>query len=202
MPSPVNRIAGVVAPLIVDNVDTDAIIPAAYMRSVSADQGAGLFARWRLLPDGTPNAAFVLNEARYAGASVLLSGANFGCGSSRENAVWALQGRGFRCVLARSFSDIFYDNAFRSGLLAIRLPEAEHALLCEAATQPRALRVDVDLGESLIVLANGERLHFAIEARRRAMLLEGRDEISCTEDRAAEIASFRSVHRSRFPWLY
>jgi 3-isopropylmalate/(R)-2-methylmalate dehydratase small subunit len=198
----VRSIEGLVAPLLADNVDTDAIIPAAYMRSVGGDQGAGLFARWRLLAGGAPNPDFVLNEPRYRGAGILMSGTNFGCGSSRENAVWALQGFGFRCVIARSFSDIFYDNALRSGLVAVRLRADEHQILARAATQDDAIRIVVDLGLGAVMLPTGERLRFDIEERRRAMLMNGWDEISLTEQRRSSIAAFRASHRARCPWLY
>lgn len=202
MPEPIARIEGVVAPLVGDDIDTDAIIPAQYMRSVSADQGEGLFARWRLLASGAPNPDFALNEPRYRGARILLSGANFGCGSSRENAVWALQGYGFHCVVALSFSDIFYDNAFRSGLLALRLAPAEHRVLVALATRAEALRATVELGPGVVALPGGERLPFAFDERRKAMLMSGRDEISLTEQREDAIVQFRHQQRQRSRWLY
>lgn len=201
MNAPVHSIEGLVVPLLADNVDTDAIIPAAYMRSVGGDQGAGLFARWRLLAGGAPNPDFVLNEPRYRGASILLSGANFGCGSSRENAVWALQGYGFRCVIAPSFSDIFYDNALRSGLVAVCLRGADHKTLAEAAMQGDAIRIVVDVALGEVVLPGGARLGFVLEPRRRAMLMNGWDEISLTEQKWPAIEAFRAAYRARAPWI-
>ena len=121
---PLLRLSSVVAPLLRDNIDTDAIIPAAYMRSLSTDPGSGLFARWRYRADGSPEPDFVLNDPRFAAARILIAGANFGCGSSRENAVWALDRFGIRCVVALGFSDIFRENAFKNGLLPIALRRA------------------------------------------------------------------------------
>jgi 3-isopropylmalate/(R)-2-methylmalate dehydratase small subunit len=117
---PFTTVTGVVAPLLRDDIDTDAIIPAAYMRSLSTDPGEGLFARWRYRPDGTDDPSFVLNEPRFRGAAFLLAGRNFGCGSSRENAVWALLRFGIRSVIAQGFSDIFQQNALKAGFAADR----------------------------------------------------------------------------------
>src|SRR5664279_3254709 len=123
---PLAKLSSIVLPLVRDNIDTDAIIPAAYIRSLTTDPATGLFARWRYRPDGSADPAFVLNEPRYAGANVLLSGANFGCGSSRENAVWALQRYGVRCVIALGYGDIFHANCFKNGVLPIVVGPLEH----------------------------------------------------------------------------
>lgn len=199
---PLIRISSVVAPLLRDNVDTDAIIPAGYMRSLSIDLATGLFARWRYRPDGTEAPEFVLNDARYRNARILLSGANFGCGSSREHAVWALHGFGIRCVIALSFSDIFYENAFKNGLLPIRLAPADHALLVAQASAARPLHASVDVEARRIETSAGSVIGFDLDARKQSILLTGEDEIAATLRRYGEIAAFRERHRERAPWLY
>jgi 3-isopropylmalate/(R)-2-methylmalate dehydratase small subunit len=199
---PFTQLTSVIAPLLRDNVDTDCIIPAEFMRSLSTDPGRGLFARWRYRPDGSEEASFVLNDPRFRHAAILLSGANFGCGSSRENAVWALERFGIRCVIARSFSDIFYGNSFKNGVLPIRLPEATHAQLA-AEVQARAIcEASVDLRVRRIVLPSGSTIEFDLDARRQAQLLSGDDEIAATLRRKGQIDAFRDAHARRSPWLY
>jgi 3-isopropylmalate/(R)-2-methylmalate dehydratase small subunit len=181
-------------------VDTDAIIPAPYMRSLAIDSGAGLFARWRYRDDGSDDPAFVLNDPRYRTAKILLAGANFGCGSSRENAVWALERYGIRCVIARSFSDIFRENALKNGVLPIALGPQVHALVVEHTNAgPLTLTVDV---RSRTIATAAIRIGFELEPRRQSALLSGGDEITETLAHAAEIERFREAHRARSPWLY
>ena len=199
---PLITLSSVVVPLLRDNVDTDAIIPAAYMRSLATDPASGLFAHWRYRPDGTADPAFVLNDPRYAGARILLTGANFGCGSSRENAVWALQRFGIRCVIALGFSDIFRENCFKNGVLPIVLGREDHALLVRRATEAEACRAMVDVAARSIRTTTGESFPFAIGARRQAMLLRGADEIAATLAMGERIREFRAQHRARRPWLY
>jgi len=198
---PLVTVTSVVAPLLRDNVDTDAIIPAAYMRSLATDPATGLFARWRYRPDGAPAPEFVLNTIPFRSAKILIAGENFGCGSSRENAVWALHGFGFRCVIARGFSDIFRENAYKNGLLPITLPAVPHARLANAATNC-ALRVTVDVAARHIALPSGETVGFELDARRQARLLSGADEIAETLAEHATIDRFRAAHAARAPWLY
>ena len=198
---PLIRLTSVVAPLTRDNIDTDAIIPAAYMRSLGVNPGRGLFARWRYHPDGSENPAFVLNDPRFRGARILLVGENFGCGSSRENAVWALDRFGIRCVIARSFSDIFRENAFKNGLLPVALSESEHGRLANNATAAE-LWVTVDVAARELVLSSGERISFELDARRQARLLSGSDEIAETMRLKESIERFREQHRAHAPWVY
>jgi len=199
---PLISVKGIVVPLLRDNVDTDSIIPAEFMRSLSTDPGRGLFARWRYRADGSENPDFVLNDPRYRGATILLAGANFACGSSRENAVWALQRFGVRCVIALGFSDIFYANCFKNGVLPVQLPASAHALVVDEALGEEASEATVDLRTQEIEFASGRRIGFDLDARRRAKLLSGEDEIAATLNRWATIDSFRAGHAQRAPWLY
>jgi len=199
---PLISVKGIVVPLLRDNVDTDSIIPAEFMRSLSTDPGRGLFARWRYRADGSENPDFVLNDPRYRGATILLAGANFACGSSRENAVWALQRFGIRCVIALGFSDIFYANCFKNGVLPVQLPASAHALVVDEALGEEASEATVDLRTQEIEFASGRRIGFDLDARRRAKLLSGEDEIAATLNRWATIDSFRAGHAQRAPWLY
>ena len=199
---PLISVKGIVVPLLRDNVDTDSIIPAEFMRSLSTDPGRGLFARWRYRADGSENPDFVLNDPRYRGATILLAGANFGCGSSRENAVWALQRFGIRCVIALGFSDIFYANCFKNGVLPVQLPESAHTLVVDEARGQDTCQATVDLRTQQIELASGRRIGFELDARRRAQLLSGEDEIAATLRRKATIDAFRTRHARLAPWLY
>jgi len=162
----------------VNDIDTDQIIPARYLKTTDkTGLGANLFADWRYAADGTPRPEFPLNAARAQGAAVLLAGDNFGCGSSREHAPWALTGFGFRAVVARSFADIFGNNALKNGLLPVALDEATHAaLLRQLAAQPEA-EVTVDLVTQSLTLPDGSKGAFAIDAFSRTCLLEGVDEL-------------------------
>jgi 3-isopropylmalate/(R)-2-methylmalate dehydratase small subunit len=199
---PLKTLSSVVAPLVRDNVDTDAIIPASYMRSLLTDPGTGLFARWRYRADGSDDPAFVLNDPRYRSASILLSGANFGCGSSRENAVWALERFGIRCVIALGYSDIFYENCFKNGVLPIVLARRDHDALVRVTAQHAPYRVSVDVAAGSITGDDGVVIGFDLDERKRALLLEGIDEIAATLASAARIGAFRERHRRDKPWLY
>jgi 3-isopropylmalate/(R)-2-methylmalate dehydratase small subunit len=197
---PFTPVTGVVAPLLRDDVDTDAIIPAAYMRSLSTDPGEGLFARWRYRPDGTDDPSFVLNEPRFRGAAFLLAGRNFGCGSSRENAVWALLRFGIRSVIAQGFSDIFQQNALKAGLLPIALPPPQHERMIHAIARA-TLTVTVDVAARTLMLPEPPPIRFALDARSQTRLLGGIDEVDETLLRRERIAQFRVEQRARFPWL-
>jgi 3-isopropylmalate/(R)-2-methylmalate dehydratase small subunit len=195
-------LTSVVAPLVRDNVDTDAIIPAAYMRSLATDPGSGLFARWRYRPDGTDEPGFALNDARYAAARILLSGSNFGCGSSRENAVWALARFGFRCVVARGYGDIFHENCFKNGVLPIIVARDDHDRLVSACTAEVPYSLTVDVAAGTLRGEAGETVHFDLDERKRLLLLQGTDEIDNTLAASAQIDAFRRRHRQDKPWLY
>ena len=200
------RLTAVAAPLIRANVDTDAIIPSREMRSVAKSGLAdGLFAGWRYRAIGTrePNPEFVLNRAAYAGAKILLSGENFGCGSSREHAVWALLEFGIRAVLAPSFSPIFYSNCIRNGVLPVRLPvDVVASLAADVARDPATRLVTVDLATQRVISPDGTVYEFAIEHEAREMLLEGLDAIDLTLKSQHEIATFESRDRALRPWIY
>jgi 3-isopropylmalate/(R)-2-methylmalate dehydratase small subunit len=200
---PLVHLASAVVPLLRDNVDTDAIIPAAYMRSLATDPGTGLFGRWRYRADGSADPGFVLNDPRYAGARILLAGANFGCGSSRENAVWALARHGILAVLAPSFGDIFHENCFKNGVLPITLDPRDHERLVALCTRdaPCALAIDVARGE-IRTAAGSDAFHFELEPRKRTMLMNGTDEIAATLAAMPRIDAFRALHRRDKPWLY
>lgn len=211
MMEPLRQLTAVAAPLLRDNVDTDAIIPSREMKTVSKTGLAdGLFAGWRYTAIGgrDPDPAFVLNQPAYAGARILLGGVNFGCGSSREHAVWALHEYGIRAVLAPSFAPIFAANCIRNGVAPVRLPaEAVAALAAHVAVDPpsRPLIVDIERGE---VRASGgdasgmPRFPFTFDAESRDMLLEGLDAIDLTLKHRADIDAFLARDRAARPWIY
>lgn len=199
---PLVRLSSVVAPLLRDNVDTDAIIPAAYMRSLATDPGSGLFAHWRLCADGSENTGFVLNDPRYRTARILLSGANFGCGSSRENAVWALQSFGIRCVIALGFSDIFYENCFKNGVLPVVAGAREHQALVQRACAAVPYVATVEVEARRVLGSDGKVFHFDLDRHKQARLLSGADEITATLELGERIGEFRARHQAHRPWLY
>ncbi len=195
--TPFVTLTSLAVPLLRDNVDTDAIIPSREMKSVSKSGLAdGLFAGWRYAASGPrdPNPAFVLNDPVYRDAKILLSGANFGCGSSREHAAWALAEYGFRAVIAPSFNPIFRGNCIRNGIAAIELDAATIA----AVPGP----VTIDLPAQTVADATGKTVRFAMDAEAKAMLVGGLDEIDLTLFRSAEIAAFRAADRAGRPWVY
>lgn len=197
---------GIAAPLLRPNIDTDAIIPSREMKQVSKrGLDVGLFAAWRYsdVDARTPNPDFVLNQNAYAGCSVLLGGANFGCGSSREHAVWALVEYGIRAIIAPSFGAIFQQNCVRNGLLPIVLDaEAVEALAARIQTDPRALPLTIDLEQQHMTLPDGGRWLFDIDATHREMLLKGLDPIALTLTQEAHITAFEALQRKHRPWLY
>jgi 3-isopropylmalate/(R)-2-methylmalate dehydratase small subunit len=203
---------GIVVPLDRGNVDTDQIIPKQFLKSIKkTGYGPNLFDAWRYLDHGEPgmdhgqrplNPNFVLNDARYRGATILLARKNFGCGSSREHAPWALQDYGFRCVIAPSFADIFYNNSFKNGFLPIVLQEAEvDRLFFECASFP-GFRLTVDLDQQTVSTADrGQVMRFEIDAFRKYCLLNGLDEIGLTLRHKDEIQAFEAKRLQQFPWL-
>jgi 3-isopropylmalate/(R)-2-methylmalate dehydratase small subunit len=200
---PFNEFSSIIAPLLQDNIDTDAIIPASYMRSLSTDPGTGLFGRWRYRADGSEEPAFILNQPAFRRAGILLGGANFGCGSSRENAVWALQNFGIRCVIALSFSDIFYENCFKNGVLPIVLSMPDHSRLAQLTRSAAdGLAITIALAQQRIIVPAGAPILFDIAGRKLRILLEGIDDITETLGSADQIARFRQRHRQEMPWLY
>ena len=203
-----NQHTGVVAPIIIDNVDTDQIIPSREMKRVTRHGlGEGLFAGWRYLYDDMRKVglreSFVLNKPEYSGASIILGGKNWGCGSSREHAVWALADYGIRVIIAESFGRIFYRNCGRNGLLAIELPSKQIEALHEAtADSPQSNRIMVDLPQGEIHSPNGESFTFDIQESDRNMLLNGLDYIDFTLQFRPAIESFAEKDRADRPWAY
>jgi 3-isopropylmalate/(R)-2-methylmalate dehydratase small subunit len=207
-----DKVTGIVVPLDRANVDTDQIIPKQFLKSIHRTGfGENLFDGWRYEDEGdigiTPNErrinrAFVLNEPRYQGSSILLARANFGCGSSREHAVWALLEYGFRCVIAPSFADIFLSNCFKNGLLPIVLEEEIIDQLFARSAGDEPLELTVDLPAQEVIGGTGERYEFAIDANRKRSLVEGLDDIGMTLANAASIRDFEERHRRAMPWLF
>ena len=199
-------ITGVAAPLMRSNIDTDLLIPSREMTSTGKDGcGEKLLAPWRYLAsaDGVrvENPDFILNQARFRDAVILLAGDNFGSGSSREAAVWALRQFGFRCVIAPSFGAIFQNNCYRNGVLPVVLAPKDVQALAEAA-QDGAFLLSVDLVDCAIVQADGARLHFSVPPAERGMLLEGLDAIGMTLKRRDEIETFQRADRLARPWIW
>jgi 3-isopropylmalate/(R)-2-methylmalate dehydratase small subunit len=205
------RHTGLVAPLDRVNVDTDQIIPKQFLKSIRRSGfGANLFDEWRYLDLGAPgqdpavrrpNPNFVLNLARYQGASILLARNNFGCGSSREHAPWALQEFGFRALIAPSFAEIFHDNCLKNGLLPVVLPEAVVDRLFGEEKSQSGYRLTVDLGEQIVATPAGTAFRFEIDPFRRQCLMNGWDDISLTLRHADKIRAFESERLARMPWL-
>lgn len=192
---------GRLVPLYRSNIDTDAILPKEYLKKINKiGFGEFLFDDWRYLPDRRPNPEFILNRPELAGAKFLLAGTNFGCGSSREHAVWALDDYGIRAVIAPSFGDIFYSNCFKNGVLpALVSGESAEALFALSQAVP-ALTLTVDLTEQLI-WAGEHRFSFQVDDFRRQSLLQGLDDIGQTLRHRDEIRAFEAQHLARFPWL-
>ena len=190
---PFHSITAVAAPLDRPNVDTDQIIPKQFLKSiVRSGLAAGLFYDWRRLPDGRPNPDFVLNQPLYQRAGILLARENFGCGSSREHAPWALKDFGILCIIAPSFADIFYNNCFKNGMLPVILPaDAVDELFRAAAARP-GLQITVDLAAQSVSLAEGRGFHFELDAYRKQCLLEGLDDIALTLRHEAAITAFEA----------
>jgi 3-isopropylmalate/(R)-2-methylmalate dehydratase small subunit len=191
---PFVQLNGVVAPIDRANIDTDQIIPAVYLKRIErTGYGEFLFSSWRFLADGSPNPDFVLNQPGYQNPGILVAGRNFGCGSSREHAPWALQEYGIRCVIAPSFADIFYNNCFQNGLLPVALPEEQVREIMERAQSNPGLRLHVDL-ESQRIWDEDEEISIAFELDpfRRQCLLNGLDDIGLTLQHETEISSYEA----------
>ncbi len=203
---PFTRLTAVAAPLLRDNIDTDAIIPSREMRSVSKTGLAeGLFAGWRYIGIGTrdPNPDFVLNQSRYANTRIILGGANFGCGSSREHATWALAEYGIRAIIASSFNPIFQGNCIRNGIVPVVLaPESIAVLAAGSQPDPQSLRITIDLPTQTLIAADGVTFAFPVADEAKEMLLNGLDAIDLTLKRRAEIDAFIAVDRERRLWVY
>ena len=203
--TPFISVSGVAAPLPRSDVDTDAVIPVPWMKAIAPDYARALFANWRWQDgDGiTERPEFILNQVPFREAKILVAGSNFGCGSSREAAVWALLGFGIRCVIAPSFGDIFYDNAYKNGLLPLVMPEIQvNALLVSLAARNGDARMTVDLESQSVTAPDGSLIAFAIDPSRRKALLGGLDEIGMTLTHAEAILAFQARDRLLRPWIY
>lgn len=184
---------GLAAPLFQANIDTDQIIPKQFLKSIKRTGfGANLFNDWRFTNDGAPNPEFVLNQPRYASASILLAGKNFGCGSSREHAPWALAEYGFQSIIATSFADIFYNNSFKTGLLPVTLSEETIASLVEKCEQNDAYKLTVDLEKCRVTDDYGFSANFKVDEFRRYCLLNGLDDIGLTLQNENKISEFEA----------
>ena len=194
---PFVKVGGVVAPLDRVNVDTDQIIPAVHLKSIKRTGFEdALFAAWRYNDDGSPNPDFVLNVPEYRSASILVAGKNFGCGSSREHAPWALHDYGFRCVIAPSFADIFYNNSFQNGLLPVRLPEEAVRRIMDKAKANPGFRLNVDLQAQRVWDDDEEiALEFELEPARRHAMLNGLDDIGLTLQFEDKISAYEAGQR-------
>jgi 3-isopropylmalate/(R)-2-methylmalate dehydratase small subunit len=196
-------LTGIAAPLPKANVDTDQIIPARFLKSIERTGfGKNLFANFRYNPDGTENPDFVLNQEPYRRAEVLIAFENFGCGSSREHAPWALLDFGIRCVIAPDFADIFHNNSFKNGVLPVKLPRAVCEQLIEDARMGENARITVDLEREVVVRPNGEEIPFKIDPLRRHLLLNGLDDIGQTLQHAPAIDAYEAKQKTAQPWLH
>jgi len=206
------QLKGIVAPMDRANVDTDAIIPKQFLKSIKRTGfGPNLFDDWRYLDPGEPgmdnsqrreNPDFVLNQTAYRQAQILLARENFGCGSSREHAVWALEDFGFRSVIAPSFADIFYNNSFKSGLLPIVLPVETVSQLFRELHDQDGYQLSIDLEQQKVCTPSGECFAFEIDAFRKYCLLNGLDDIALTLKHADEIRAYEQQRRETAPWLF
>jgi 3-isopropylmalate/(R)-2-methylmalate dehydratase small subunit len=206
------QLKGLVAPLDRANVDTDAIIPKQFLKSIKRSGfGPNAFDEWRYLDQGEPgmdnsrrplNKDFVLNQARYQGASVLLTRENFGCGSSREHAPWALEDYGFKVIIASSFADIFFNNCFKNGMLPIVLDAEIVDILFKQVAANEGYKLEVDLAAQTVTTPSGDVYPFEVDAFRKHCLLNGLDDIGLTMQQQDKIKAFEAKHRQVQPWLF
>jgi 3-isopropylmalate/(R)-2-methylmalate dehydratase small subunit len=196
-------LTAIAAPLGMINIDTDKIIPAKWLKTIKrTGLGPALFESIRYKADGSEDPNFILNKEPYRKAEILITGENFGCGSSREHAPWALLDFGFRCIIAPDFADIFYSNAFKNGILLIKLPQDQVDKLMGDAEKGENARMTVDLERQVIVRPDGDEMPFDVEPFRKHCLMNGLDDIGLTLAKADAISSFEKSNKSETPWLY
>ena len=196
-------LSGIAAPMDMMNVDTDMIIPKLHLRTIKrTGLGKVVFDELRFNTDGSEKPDFVLNREPYRQASILVAGDNFGCGSSREHAPWALLDFGIRCIISTSFADIFYNNCFKNGILPVAVGKDDWRLLLNDVADPENPRLTVDLEARTITRPNGGRIAFEIDGFRRDCLLNGLDDIGLTLQKADKIDAFEAAQKERQPWLY
>jgi 3-isopropylmalate/(R)-2-methylmalate dehydratase small subunit len=199
---PFTQVSGKAAPMLAANIDTDVIMPKQFLKGIDrAGLDRGLFFDLRFLPDGSLNPEFVLNQPAWEGASFMVVGPNFGCGSSREHAVWGLKQMGIRALIGSSFAGIFYDNCQRNGVLLITLDEAVLQRLGQVVSQPDGAQISVDLEAQQIRLHDAEVIPFKIDTLRKTSLLLGLDAIGSTLQRSDQIKAFEREHLTANPWL-
>lgn len=196
------KLSGVAAPMNIMNIDTDMIIPKNYLKTIKrSGLGKHAFAEMRYNEDGSENPDFVLNKPAYRTAQVIVAGENFGCGSSREHAPWALLDFGIRCVISTSFADIFFNNCFKNGILPIKVTQEQLDLLMEDADKGANAVLEIDLENQQISRPNGEKISFDVDAFRKHCLLNGLDDIGLTMEKGTMIDSFEEKRKVDRPWL-
>jgi 3-isopropylmalate/(R)-2-methylmalate dehydratase small subunit len=195
------KLTGIAAPMPLVNIDTDMIIPKQFLKTIArSGLGKNLFDEMRYTQDGAEIADFVLNQPAYRKAEIIVAGDNFGCGSSREHAPWALLDFGIRCVISTSFADIFFNNCFKNGILPIVLPQEQVDILMADARKGANARQTIDLAAQTVTTSDGQVFPFAVDAHRKHCLLNGLDDIGLTLEKAAAIDSFESKNASLRPW--
>ena len=196
-----NKLTGIAAPMPLVNIDTDMIIPKQFLKTIKrSGLGVNLFDEMRYTQDGAEIADFVLNQPAYRSAEILIAGENFGCGSSREHAPWALLDFGIRCVISTSFADIFYNNCFKNGILPIVMPQEVIDTLMADARKGANARQTIDLVEQTVATSDGQVFPFDVDAHRKHCLLNGLDDIGLTLEKAASIDSFEQRAQAQRPW--
>ena len=197
-----NTLTGIAAPMPLINIDTDMIIPKQFLKTIKrSGLGVNLFDEMRYDDNGAEIADFVLNKPQYREAEILVAGDNFGCGSSREHAPWAIKDFGIRCVIAPSFADIFYNNCFKNGILPIALPQEQVDVLMKDAEKGANARMDIDLQAQTVTTSDGEVFHFEVDAFKKHCLMEGLDDIGLTLAKATAIDTFEAQAKAQRPWF-
>jgi len=200
---PFTQLTGLVAPLDRVNVDTDQVIPKQFLKTIKrTGLREGLFFDWRKRKDGSPDPSFFLNQPRYQGATILVTRDNFGCGSSREHAPWALLDQGFRCIIAPSFADIFYNNCFQNGILPVVLKSEDVLSLLKEVIDTEGYQLTVDLGRQTVTTPKGTTYRFEIDPFRKDCLYQGLDSIGLTLQHEPAITAYESRRKAEAPWLF
>ena len=196
------KLSGIAAPMPLINIDTDMIIPKVFLKTIKrSGLGVNLFDEMRYQDDGSENPDFVLNKPQYRETEILVAGDNFGCGSSREHATWAIKDFGIRCVISTSYADIFFNNCFKNGILPIVLPKAQVDVLMKDAEKGSNARIEVDLEAQTVTTSDGETFSFEVDAFKKHCLLNGLDDIGLTMEKAASIDAYESKLQVSHPWV-
>lgn len=196
------NLSGIAAPMPLINIDTDMIIPKVFLKTIKrSGLGVNLFDEMRYQDDGSENPDFVLNKPQYRETEILVAGDNFGCGSSREHAPWAIKDFGIRCVISTSYADIFFNNCFKNGILPIVLPKAQVDVLMKDAEKGSNARIEVDLEAQTVTTSDGETFSFEVDAFKKHCLLNGLDDIGLTMEKAASIDAYESKLQVSHPWV-